>query len=138
MKVEKLIYGAVIIVWGIITFIDYWTFGFLGPVVALMGGIPMIISGVFLMLIGLIQGKVDGMGRNEKLLLIIFYLLSLLSFQAVSFFGIFLIVSGMILAPPSKKRMWQLILSVSILLLFIPTYLIIENMFRPIPVPVPP
>jgi len=112
----------------------------MGPVIAIIGAIPMIISGVLLMLIGLIQGKVDGMGRNEKLLLVLFILASAPAFMGsihFSFIGISLIVIGIILALPSKRRMLQIILSAIVLIIMITTQILISIIFAPVPVPLP-
>jgi len=140
MKVEKLIFGAVLIVCGVFAYIGWWSLGSMGSIIAIIGAIPMIISGVLLMLIGLIQGKVDGMGRNEKLLLVLFILASAPAFMGsihFNFIGISLIVIGIILALPSKRRMLQLILSAIVLVIMITTELLISIIFAPVPVPLP-
>lgn len=111
MKFDKLIFGAVIIVWGIIEFIAFWSMGYFGPIGALIVGIPTIIAGLILALLGSIQSKVDENRSREKTL-VIFYviitvIISMVSLLLINSYyiiiGLSLLLIGILLLTPSKK-----------------------------------
>ena len=141
MKVEKLIFGAILIVWGIFAFIRVWSFGFLGPMAAIISFIPMIISGAFLIILGLIQGESDEKETKEKNFLIVFIFTSIISLLGLFFglasyygtIGIFLVVGGIVLAPSSKRRFLQIVLCVIIVIVMIINLFLAIVVFGPPP-----
>ena len=151
MKPEKLIFGAVLIVLGVIVFGEFWSLGYFGPIGAISGAIPMIITGVLMMVLGLIQGRVDGIGRNEKILTRFYIVVSVITLMGIfpgvnSYYvivGLFLIVIGIILVIPStkeqkKNRNPKLILSAAVVIIMIIVIILIMNIPPPVLVTPPP